>query len=185
MCKTSCLHQQIPSTVTRQQWPKGSNPDASRLRSFSFRAIRGQKPSDTRPGPLGGVSQRAKSNVRQTLISASSKAPTIPEVPATQQQTAITKGDGQKPPPDTRWYTVVGLSALAALICSVDRAAISVAILPMSEQFHWSDSTKGAVNRWATCRQQVLVQDCRHMILEVCCCHNRAASLAFASSTLC
>ena len=50
-------------------------------------------------------------------------------------------------PADNRWYTVIGLSALAALICSVDRAAISVAILPMSEQYHWSDSTKGAINR--------------------------------------
>jgi hypothetical protein len=60
-------------------------------------------------------------------------------------------------PADNRWYTVVGLSALAALICSVDRAAISVAILPMSEQFHWSDSTKGAVNRWACCLVNDLV----------------------------
>lgn len=48
---------------------------------------------------------------------------------------------------DTGWYYAVGLSAIAALICSVDRAAISVAILPMSEQFGWSDSTKGAINR--------------------------------------
>jgi ACS family sodium-dependent inorganic phosphate cotransporter len=44
------------------------------------------------------------------------------------------------------WYTVVALSAMAALICSIDRAAISVAILPMSEEYGWSDSTKGAVN---------------------------------------
>jgi hypothetical protein len=50
---------------------------------------------------------------------------------------------------DTGWYYAVGLSAIAALICSVDRAAISVAILPMSEQYGWSDSTKGAINRWA------------------------------------
>lgn len=49
---------------------------------------------------------------------------------------------------DTGWYYAVGLSAIAALICSVDRAAISVAILPMSEQYGWSDSTKGAINRW-------------------------------------
>jgi hypothetical protein len=48
---------------------------------------------------------------------------------------------------DTGWYYAVGLSAMAALICSVDRAAISVAILPMSEQYGWSDSTKGAINR--------------------------------------
>eukprot|EP00879_Flechtneria_rotunda_P025519 GHRR01027120.1.p2 GENE.GHRR01027120.1~~GHRR01027120.1.p2 ORF type:complete len:145 (+),score=36.14 GHRR01027120.1:197-631(+) len=47
----------------------------------------------------------------------------------------------------SQWYAAVGLSAMAALICSVDRAAMSVAILPMSEQFHWSDSIKGAINR--------------------------------------
>jgi ACS family sodium-dependent inorganic phosphate cotransporter len=57
---------------------------------------------------------------------------------------------------DTGWYYAVGLSAIAALICSVDRAAISVAILPMSEQYGWSDSTKGAINR---CAQQELAQE--------------------------
>lgn len=53
---------------------------------------------------------------------------------------------------DTGWYYAVGLSAIAALICSVDRAAISVAILPMSEEYGWSDSTKGAINRWVGLR---------------------------------
>lgn len=52
-----------------------------------------------------------------------------------------------KPQSDTGWYYAVGLSAIAALICSVDRAAISVAILPMSDEYGWSDSTKGAINR--------------------------------------
>jgi len=33
----------------------------------------------------------------------------------------------------TRWEVVVGLSALVALICSVDRAAMSVALGPMGE----------------------------------------------------
>ncbi len=51
------------------------------------------------------------------------------------------------PPAVNDWYAAVGLSAIAALICSVDRAAISVAILPMSDQFGWDDTTKGAINR--------------------------------------
>lgn len=62
----------------------------------------------------------------------------------------------------TAWYAAVGLSAMAALICSVDRAAISVAILPMSEQFGWSDSIKGAINRCV--QQTVELQCCR-----ICC----------------
>lgn len=43
------------------------------------------------------------------------------------------------------WQTVVGLSTLVAMICAIDRAAISVAILPMAEEFDWTSSTKGAV----------------------------------------
>jgi len=33
-----------------------------------------------------------------------------------------------------------------SFICSIDRAAMSVAILPMSEQFQWDDSIKGVVS---------------------------------------
>ena len=33
-----------------------------------------------------------------------------------------------------------------AFICSIDRAAMSVAVLPMSSQFGWDDGTKGAVS---------------------------------------
>ncbi|KAI8462854.1 MAG: major facilitator superfamily domain-containing protein [Monoraphidium minutum] len=32
------------------------------------------------------------------------------------------------------------------MICAIDRAAISVAILPMSDEYGWSDTTKGAIN---------------------------------------
>lgn len=41
---------------------------------------------------------------------------------------------------------MVLLSALVAVICSVDRAAISVTILPMSAEFLWDDSTKGLIS---------------------------------------
>lgn len=47
---------------------------------------------------------------------------------------------------NNRWYIVVALAALSALVCAIDRAAISVAILPMSETYGWSDTTKGAIN---------------------------------------
>lgn len=42
--------------------------------------------------------------------------------------------------------TLVLLSTAVAFICSIDRAAMSVAILPMSEQFAWDDAAKGAVS---------------------------------------
>lgn len=40
---------------------------------------------------------------------------------------------------------LVGMCFLAAAICYVDRVNISVAVIPMAEQFHWSATTKGAV----------------------------------------
>ena len=41
---------------------------------------------------------------------------------------------------------VVALCAAVSLICSIDRASISVAIVPMGEQYGWSDSAKGSIS---------------------------------------
>lgn len=65
---------------------------------------------------------------------ASEPQPAPAPVPATPEEAS-----------DSRWPTVVALSTLVALVCSIDRAAMSVAILPMAEEYGWSDSTKGAV----------------------------------------
>lgn len=46
----------------------------------------------------------------------------------------------------TGWKSLVGFCGLAGLICSVDRAAISVAILPMSQEYGWDESTKGLIS---------------------------------------
>lgn len=42
-------------------------------------------------------------------------------------------------------YVLVGMCFLATSVCYVDRVNISVAVIPMAEQFHWSATTKGAV----------------------------------------
>lgn len=44
------------------------------------------------------------------------------------------------------YKVVVALCAAVSLICSIDRASISVAIVPMAEQYGWSDSAKGAIS---------------------------------------
>ena len=44
------------------------------------------------------------------------------------------------------YKVVVALCAAVSLICSIDRASISVAIVPMGEEFGWSDSAKGAIS---------------------------------------
>lgn len=41
---------------------------------------------------------------------------------------------------------LVGMITAVSFVCSVDRAAMSVAILPMSEEFGWDSSVKGAVS---------------------------------------
>jgi len=47
-----------------------------------------------------------------------------------------------------QWFRVVFLCFTVAIINSMDRMAMSIAILPMSIQHHWSDTDKGAVSRW-------------------------------------
>ncbi len=42
-------------------------------------------------------------------------------------------------------YILVGLCFLATFICYIDRVNISVAIIPMAEQFKWTGTTKGLV----------------------------------------
>lgn len=44
------------------------------------------------------------------------------------------------------WKTVVAMSAMLCMICSVDRAAMSVAMGPMGDLFSWNDSTKGVIS---------------------------------------
>lgn len=56
---------------------------------------------------------------------------------------------GALPPPvsiPAEALTLVGLTSAVSFICSIDRAAMSVAILPMSVAFDWDDSVKGAVS---------------------------------------
>ena len=55
--------------------------------------------------------------------------------------------------PSWRWKLVVFLCCLVAMICYVDRAAMSVAIIPMGQEYGWSNSVKGAINRYASLRQ--------------------------------
>ena len=50
--------------------------------------------------------------------------------------------------PKCSWLVVVILCTLVSNICSIDRTAMSVAVLPMAQEFKWQDTVKGAVNRY-------------------------------------
>ena len=72
--------------------------------------------------------------------------------------------------PSWRWKLVVFLCCLVAMICYVDRAAMSVAIIPMSLEYGWSNSVKGAINRYL-CRCILAKDRCVHCdfrYLQVC-----------------
>lgn len=43
-------------------------------------------------------------------------------------------------------YTMMGLCFLVAIVCALDRVAMSVAIVPMGEVYGYSDTTKGLVS---------------------------------------
>lgn len=62
-------------------------------------------------------------------------------------QVALAEGAAAADAPLTAEATqLVLLCTAVAFICSIDRAAMSVALLPMSSQYSWDDSTKGAVS---------------------------------------
>ncbi|XP_024024266.1 probable anion transporter 6, chloroplastic [Morus notabilis] len=42
-------------------------------------------------------------------------------------------------------YKLIGTTSLAFIICNMDKVNLSVAIIPMSHQFHWSSSVAGLV----------------------------------------
>ena len=46
-----------------------------------------------------------------------------------------------------QWIRVVVLCCAVAIINSMDRMAMSIAILPMSQAYGWSDTVKGTVSR--------------------------------------
>ena len=59
----------------------------------------------------------------------------------------------------TRRATVVSFCFVAFLLCNMDRVNMSVSILPMAEQYGWSDGTKGLVQSsffWGYLLTQVL-----------------------------
>jgi ACS family sodium-dependent inorganic phosphate cotransporter len=71
----------------------------------------------------------------------------IPEQPPVLVEAEVVPAEAEaEQESDANWKAVVGLSALLAMICSVDRAAMSVALGPMGEQFMWSDSVKGTIS---------------------------------------
>ena len=44
-----------------------------------------------------------------------------------------------------RRFILVGLCFLSTFICYIDRVNMSVAIIPMAEEFKWAQTTKGIV----------------------------------------
>lgn len=79
---------------------------------------------------------------RHTAVRAKQSTVVEQRVEALKSVNVVPSGDKGVP----GWQQLVALSGLVAVICSVDRASISVAILPMSAQYLWDDGTKGLIS---------------------------------------
>lgn len=140
----NCVHQQ--SVYSRNLVPRPA-------RSLKLDAQESQTHSSVRDSSTSSSGNGRLQNAPPEINGTGSKSASVAVQPMaasvqdadSQDQVDSVYGTSERQSP--AWYAAVGLSAIAALICSVDRAAISVAILPMSEEFGWSDSTKGAINR--------------------------------------
>jgi hypothetical protein len=66
--------------------------------------------------------------------------------PGRDQQQQRQRAAAQEDPLSRDALVLVLLATAVSFICSIDRAAMSVAILPMSDQFAWDDSVKGSVS---------------------------------------
>jgi len=65
--------------------------------------------------------------------------------PGSLKENIIGRSNDHAPQGWQRRHTVVLLCFFATFICYIDRVNISVAIIPMAQQFGWSDSEKGIV----------------------------------------
>jgi ACS family sodium-dependent inorganic phosphate cotransporter len=70
---------------------------------------------------------------------------TAPPTPPSASLPAVTIAMAEVRPRWRSWYTVVILCFAAAFISYIDRTNISVASIPMKEQFNWTETTKGFV----------------------------------------
>lgn len=123
--------------------------------------VRGAVPSNDRRMSIAlcHIDDRRGESASQASA-AQEPVPTIPELEAGQDDPNESEADTAGllgPPPDgiaiasigkwriPLWSWIVGMSTLSVVISYADRTNISVAILPMAEDFGWNESTKGSV----------------------------------------
>jgi hypothetical protein len=90
-----------------------------------------------------------KAASQQQQMSAISYAPTtsqqrLPRLLQPQQQADAAAVEESPLARDA--LVLILLATAVSFVCSIDRAAMSVAILPMSDQFNWDDTVKGSVS---------------------------------------
>jgi MFS family permease len=59
---------------------------------------------------------------------------------------AISETNRPIPPLQKQGFIIMGLLFFVSALCALDRVAMSVAILPMADEFQYSESTKGAIS---------------------------------------
>ncbi|KAK4359513.1 hypothetical protein RND71_021742 [Anisodus tanguticus] len=121
--------------------PKNCNSPRRNLNCHSFHYTRGR-------GPFQYVERRNSNNSWKVWADVKSKPFKIAEDPPISDALLRKKEDGdnlvvsQEFP--KRWVIVL-LCSSAFLLCNMDRVNMSIAILPMASEFHWSPTTVGLI----------------------------------------
>merc|ERR1719163_749172 len=95
-----------------------------------------------RPTLVSSPTQRCRSVSPACKLPAEAEPSSVSSSPAGAVEVAQPR---DYDPASASGLPVLILCCLIAAICSLDRVVMSVAILPMSAEYQWSDSTKGAV----------------------------------------
>lgn len=62
--------------------------------------------------------------------------------PKDEEKRSLQESGGSSEEKYGRWLVIVVMCCVVSSICSIDRTAMSVTILPMSQIYHWRDTIK-------------------------------------------
>jgi MFS transporter, ACS family, solute carrier family 17 (sodium-dependent inorganic phosphate cotransporter), other len=97
--------------------------------------------------PLLVLLQAAQQHYKLQVGTSTNEA--VPDTTAHHTRAESASTDSEKPAEvATGWqqrYTIVGLCFVAFMLCNMDRVNMSIAILPMQQEFQWTSQTVGIV----------------------------------------
>jgi ACS family sodium-dependent inorganic phosphate cotransporter len=136
-----------PVNSLRRRLVRVSSPTSRNGRTFAYnRDLETEERSSSVSRQCGNIVP----SQRKFHSSGVDKLPAMRHFPPAQDIAQIPKQGvrlaGEDDAPRKEILLLVGMITAVSFVCSVDRAAMSVTIMPMSQQFGWDSSVKGAVS---------------------------------------